>query len=156
MKEDQPNAVIDQLFAQAIDKIDQEWTSFKKTGGCTDFTREIVDVRLWYNSTANAFRIMWTKTDELQERIKEEARQAVEELATVKLKLEEVEEKREQAERELTDARAIIKKTKREVERLRRQYNDRENEWGEKLHGELKKRGELLRDSESKFEALVK
>ena len=42
------------------------------------------------------------------------------------------------------------------MERLRRQYDDRENKWGEKWHGALKKRGELLRASESKFEALVK
>ena len=38
-----------------------------------------------------------------------------------------------EANRELTDSRVIIKKTKGEVERLRRQYNDRENEWGEKM-----------------------
>ena len=98
----------------------------------------------------------------------------------MKLKLEEAEEKIEQAERdfgetrseieelkkeretslvkvnrELTDARAIIKKTKGEVERLRRQNNDRENEWGEKLHGELNKRGELLRDEARKEEMRV-
>ena len=118
-----------------------------------------------------------TVNDEAEEKSKEGARQAVEELATVKRKLEEVEEKSEQAEldlaetcseieelkeretslgednRELTDARAIMKKTKGEVDRLRGQYNDRGNEWGEKLHGELGKRRELLGASELKFEA---
>ena len=54
------------------------------------------------------------------------------------------------------DSSAIIKKTKGEVERLRKRYNERKNEWGNKLHTEMKRRGELLRISETKFESLVK
>ena len=69
---------------------------------------------------------------------------------------EEVETSLEKANRESEDSRMVIKKTKGEVERLRKRYNERENEWGEKLHIDLGNRGELLRDSESKFECLVK
>ena len=72
--------------------------------------------------------------------------EAEEKLALVTGRLAEVEMLLEKANRELIDSRAVIKKKKGEMERLRRQYNDRENEWGEKLHGELKKKRELLRD----------
>ena len=135
-------------------------------------------MRLYYETTARLCRSTWKKRGELKEKNKDGARQAAEELAAMRMKLEEAEEKIEEAERETRaeikemkkeremllekanwesgDSRAVIKKRKGEVGRLRRIYNERENERGEKLQGELGKRRELLRASESKFEALVK
>ena len=42
------------------------------------------------------------------------------------------------------------------MERLRKRYNERENEWGDKLHTEMNRRGELLKTMDAKFESLVK
>ena len=42
------------------------------------------------------------------------------------------------------------------MDRLRRKYNDRENEWGEKLHTEMRRRGELLEALNAKLEGLFK
>ena len=56
-------------------------------------------------------------------------------------------EKAEESTKEVADSSVIIKKIKGEVERLRRGYNERGNEWGDKLHMVLRplsRRGLLL------------
>src|SRR5258705_13771827 len=95
------------------------------------------------------------KEEKEKEIEKTEALRAMLEEATKKAE-EEKREKERETEQEMEYLRAVNKKAKKEVDRLRRQHNDRENEWGEKMHTEMKRRGELLQAAQTKTKSLVK
>ena len=96
--------------------------------------------------------------DELKERIEQTERDLADSRSeNEKLQTSLGEASLGEANRELTDSRAVNKKTKGEVERFRKRYDEREEEWGEKLHTEMKRRGEeLLRVLDAKLEDLIK
>ena len=93
--------------------------------------------------------------DEVEEE-KERTEQIERELENSQSNIKEMREEREKLTEEAKDSDAILEKTQGEVERLWRRYNEMEEEWGEKMHTEMKRRGELLRVSETKFKDLIK